>query len=161
MQVTDEQKQIIVEGISRGLKVLEACDEAGISYSDYRLAKSKDPLFDKNIQLAREDSAHLAVDELKTITDLCEDLVDTTAARIKSENIKWSASKAAPQVYGDALNINLNQTLDIGPALLAAQARVIPLLGSTKQKPVEREVEPIASGDTNAATEAALKGILE
>lgn len=63
-----------------------------------------------------------------SLIDMCDD--ETIAAHVlrqKSDNIKWLLARRAAKRYGDRLDINVNQTVDIGGALIEARKRA-PLL---------------------------------
>jgi terminase small subunit-like protein len=59
-------------------------------------------------------------DSLLTVADEYDDV---QRGRLKSENIRWILSKRKPLTYGDRLEVNLTQTVDIGAALLEAKSR--------------------------------------
>jgi hypothetical protein len=71
---------------------------------------------------------HNQVESLKNIVDGYSCMEDVNAARLRSDNIKWSASKIVPETYGDNINLNINHTLDLSSVLLAAENRIIPIL---------------------------------
>lgn len=45
-------------------------------------------------------------------------------ARLKSENVRWLAARAKPEVYGDRLNLDVRQQVDIATTLIEARKRV-------------------------------------
>jgi hypothetical protein len=50
---------------------------------------------------------------------------DVQRQRLESDNIKWFLGKRNPRIYGDKLELNVNQTIDIGSALSEARARAL------------------------------------
>jgi hypothetical protein len=48
---------------------------------------------------------------------------DVNRARLIIDTQRWMASKLIPKVYGDKLDINVTQTIDIGSALAEARSR--------------------------------------
>jgi hypothetical protein len=71
-------------------------------------------------QLAR---AELLVEE---IVDIADTESDPQKARVRTDVRKWYASKMQPQKYGDRVDINVNQTVDINAALSEAKRRALP-----------------------------------
>ncbi len=61
------------------------------------------------------------VDELIVIPD---EYTNPIVAKLKSDNIKWLASKRKPTVYGDRLDLNVTSSVDIKAALSEARDRV-------------------------------------
>jgi hypothetical protein len=72
---------------------------------------------------ARLTKAEISVDELLKIAD---EEIDPQRARNRIDARKWVAAKYNAQVYGDRLDLNVNQTVDIGAALAEARARLSP-----------------------------------
>lgn len=86
------------------------------------------PFFKQELNIARETAIDFLVDELPTIADDCQTLVDVGAKRIKAENIRWLAAARKPQSYGARLDVKHSHTLDLSNVLAAADARTLPLL---------------------------------
>lgn len=141
--LTSEEKEIALGHAVEGLSLREIFRTIKIGPREFYEALKQDPSFSTEFQRVREIGLDLRVESLIHIADDCENMTQVHAARIKSDNIKWVASKINPRMYGDRIDLNVNQTVDIGAALAAAASRVMPLL--TTPQP-EREVEslPIA-----------------
>lgn len=58
------------------------------------------------------------------IVDIADTDVDPVRARNRIDARKWYASKIKPLKYGDRLDVNLTQTVDISSALTEARQRV-------------------------------------
>jgi hypothetical protein len=128
LELTDAQKQIVIERVTVGDKLEAICAGLGIwrhAFSNYLI---KDPFFAKQYALARANFLEDHVERLFTIADDCTNLIDVGSARVKSDNIKWIAAKWKPEVYGENLNLNVNHSLDLSSVLLAAENRVLPIL---------------------------------
>lgn len=124
---TEEQKEVFLQAIISGSNVTEACKKIGVSDWTLYTYSNKDPIFDKDVSAARVEYAKRQVDNLIRITDDVDSMIGVGNARIKSENIKWMASKRIPHIYGDTLNINANVHLDLGETLKAANNRLVSL----------------------------------
>jgi hypothetical protein len=58
--------------------------------------------------------------------------MDSHAARVVLDSMRWRASKLAPKVYGDRLDVSVTDTrISITGALQAAQARLVDVLDVT------------------------------
>lgn len=141
--ISPTQQEEICERLINGEQTFKILKTMGIPWNWLPKYAAVDPLFSKELKNARELAMHCLVETLITITDDCESIMDVHAARIKSENIKWSASKIVPAVYGENINLNVNHHLDLSSVLLAAENRVIPILQAKQAL-----LAPIASTPT-------------
>jgi hypothetical protein len=58
--------------------------------------------------------------------------MDSHAARVVLDSMRWRASKLAPKVYGDRLDVQVSDTrISISGALAAAQARLVDVVDVT------------------------------
>ena len=58
--------------------------------------------------------------------------MDSHAARVVLDSMRWRASKLAPKVYGDRLDVSVSDTrISISGALQAAQARLVDVVDVT------------------------------
>lgn len=85
--------------------------------------------------LARENKADMLAEE---IIDIADTDPDPNSARIRVETRRWYASKLRPKVYGDKIDVNINQTVDISAALSDAQKRREKLISEIPPKRIER-----------------------
>ncbi len=117
---TQEQLDIALQMASEGQSItaiLQAiCSD---SHAFYRY-KEHHLDFVKKFEHARQEGLEVVADRLLTLAD---EEQDVQRARLKSDNFKWLLSKRKPQVYGDKLDLNINQTVDISIALSEARAR--------------------------------------
>lgn len=119
------EKQHIVDETEKGHTLTAICKRLKLEVSAVAKEYVKDPDFRQRVYAAREFATHNQVESLLTIADDAKNLTDVHIARLKSDNIKWVAGKRMPNVYGDKFSLDVNHTIDIGPALLAAAGRAI------------------------------------
>lgn len=112
---TEEIEQEIFRRISSGETVMHICGNDRDSFLPSettfyaRLAADKD--FAEEYIRAREAQAHHETDEIKLIADEATP-ENYNVARLKIDARKWRASKMAPKVYGDRLDLtNSDSTL--------------------------------------------------
>lgn len=81
------------------------------------------PGLSESYSQAQKARAELMVEETVEITD---EEPDPQRARVRIDARRWYASKMQPQKYGEKLDLNVNQTVDIGLALKEARKRLLP-----------------------------------
>lgn len=123
----------IVVKIGQGVDISAICDEYSISRFFFHDWARRDTLFGQRVEQARKVAADIAVEQLKTLGD----------DKLKSDNIKWVASKIDREKYGEKMEVNVNQTLDISGILAAANARLGPMLD-------QRDLEKLQANETIA-----------
>lgn len=77
-----------------------------------------------SVRLARamEISADFLVDEA---IDAARNEPDVMRARVIAENNRWAASKRNSKRYGDRIDLNVSQSIDISSTLMEARARIL------------------------------------
>lgn len=103
---------------------------------------------------AMEIRAELLVDEMTEIADSND---DPQRVRNRVDVRKWIASKLLPKKYGERIDLNVTQTIDIGEALREAKARIVrPVIDQlpTPQPQVIdlQDVSPIEPRDQESRT---------
>lgn len=140
-QLTDEEKTLAIELASAGQpidKIRKAINMVASEFHKYRL---ENPTFENQFARARQEGLEELADQLLEVT---EKFQDVQKARVHSENIRWVLSKRKPHVYGDRIDLNVNQTIDIGSALQEARKRAL-LPDSYQETPrVTQVVETIS-----------------
>lgn len=130
------QPALITSGANATLDTCKACIKAvfgGESVVDYLRDVGMEPqtFYDtlkKNPELqdayadAKRFRAEILANEIVHIADT-ED--DPQKARNRIQARQWYASKVSPREYGDRMDINVTQTIDIGSALADARARAL------------------------------------
>ena len=94
--------------------------ELGITTSTlYRWSESS-PLFAAAFARARDTGIDVLVDSL---VGLAETEQDVYRARLKSDNIKWLAERRARRRYGQQIDLNITERVDLGGTLIEARKR--------------------------------------
>lgn len=121
-RVTPEQQIQCLKMLATGNSWRAIGVELGID--ELRLLRFRDsnPVFAAESARAIEQGLHALADSL---IDLPDQYADPIKARLKSENIKWFLSKRMHRVYGDKLDVNIEQSVSIQAALDAANQRVL------------------------------------
>ena len=126
--ITEKEKEEIILRTIKGQTMVSICLALDIPRHAITYLKNKDPIFANKLKTSREEATHDKVESLSTICDDVTDLIGVNVARIKSDNIKWTAGKILPHEYGDKMQLDVNQRIDIGPALEAMHGRMISAL---------------------------------
>ncbi len=127
-QVSYSEMQAILEETAQGIEITDICKKYGIHLFHFKKQLMNDSLFISEFNMARSVAAEALVAKLLTIGEDVNNGGDTASAKIKSDNIKWIASKHAREIYGEKMDVAVHQTLDLSKVLEAANARVIPML---------------------------------
>jgi hypothetical protein len=120
VKLTKEQEVVALEMACAGEPIKKIIEAILVSEHEFWLYKEHNPDFQSNFERARQEGLEHMADSLITIYDHEQDV---QRARGKSDNFKWLLSKRKPQVYGDKIDINVNQTIDISGALNEARQR--------------------------------------
>lgn len=118
--VTDQSVSNVIEHVLNGATLKEAASRCGMTPSlfNYRLQSDREAA----IAYARavEIRADLLADEALTIAD---NENDAAKARNQIQVRQWLASKLYARRYGDRIDLNVTQTLDVTSTLAEARAR--------------------------------------
>ncbi len=125
IQALDSKAQIdrVIELILDGMPLREAVKSVGLTPQlfNYRLQSDKKA----SVAYARaiEIKADMLADEVVHVADS-----DTDPAKVRNQMQarQWLASKLYAKRYGDRIDLNVTQTVDIGATLAEARARVLP-----------------------------------
>jgi len=150
-KLTREQKIKAIELLSEGLGPVKICRELMITAMEYHQALSEDSDFE--LQAARAQSIGFDV-MADSLLEMNEQYGDVQKARLQSDNIKFILSKRKPQVYGDRIDINLTQTVDISAARAEALRRALPGRDSNDNHSIETreviEIQASSATDTQS-----------
>lgn len=117
----------LVEGIIKELyegKSLKSClDILGLQAYIFFSFLYESPDLMNSYDRAQQARTEMLVDEIVEIADTEP---DPQKARVRTDCRKWVASKMKPNKYGERLDININQTVDISSALTDARKRALP-----------------------------------
>ncbi len=112
----------IIELFSQGMTISNIAKTVGISVACITQWRLKYPLFDNEVSRAQTIGFEVQADSILEIADTYEDV---NQARLKSDNLKWVLSKRASSTYGDRMELNVNQSIDITGALTEAKGRAL------------------------------------
>jgi len=79
---------------------------------------------------ARKAQADVLFDRMETVEEqVSAGTMDSHAARVVLDSMRWRASKLAPKVYGDRLDVSVTDNrISITGALQAAQSRLVDVI---------------------------------
>lgn len=109
--------------LAQGFLVNAVCEEVGIGFSTLMQWREKYPKFQEAYTRAELVGFDVLAEQLLSITD--DAAADVQRQRLKSDNIKWFLGKRAPKTYGDRIDVNVTQTIDLGQALQDARQRAL------------------------------------
>jgi hypothetical protein len=112
----------VIREIARGANLGEYLADIGMTtIRFYELAETT-PELSAAYARAKRARAELVAQEIVAIADSEQ---DAQRARNRIQARQWYASKILPREYGDRMDINVTQTIDIGSALQDARARAL------------------------------------
>jgi exoribonuclease R len=140
--LSEEQVRRALELAAEGLSIKDIRKEIGVSADELYKFRQVDATFDQKFKIARQEGLEELADSL---LDIVDEYQDVQKARVKSENIRFLLSKRKPHVYGDRIDINITERVDIAAALNEAKAR---LNNSREVKEIDTPaIHVIQSGD--------------
>jgi hypothetical protein len=111
----------IIQAIANGAKIKDATIDHGVTYWVFHKWLCDDPELDGLYSRARAARMELITDE---IIEIADNEVDAQKARNRIDARKWMASKLSPAKYGDRIDLNVNQSVDLKTPYLEAINRV-------------------------------------
>jgi hypothetical protein len=134
---TDDVAEIqdkVVDAIQTGRSLRQVCADDGMP--DFRTVQRwivADGQFAVKYTRARVAQADTLFDRMEAVEEaVSAGTMDSHAARVVLDSMRWRASKLAPKVYGDRLDVSVTDTrISITGALAAAQARLVDVLDVT------------------------------
>jgi hypothetical protein len=121
--LSDEQKALAIELAIKGVSIQKIREAIKVDSRFFWEARVQDLAFDIEFNRARQEGLEELADGL---LEMNEQYGDVQKARLQSDNVKFLLSKRKPHIYGDRIDLNVNQTVDIGAAMKEAMARVLP-----------------------------------
>ena len=122
MELSDEQKDLAIKLASEGYALKYIADELCITRHALYIYRKQNPSFEMLFNDARQEGCEHLAEALLTVHD---EYVDVNKARLKSDNTKWYLSKIKPGRYGDRIDVNITQKVDISLALQQARQRAM------------------------------------
>ncbi len=133
-----EKVESILESVFRQLEdgesLISICKQKGYPTKETIWSWVKDsPIHYARYMRARQAQADGVVDKMHEVERrVSEGTLDAGAARVMLESMRWRAAKLAPKVYGDRLDVSVQDNrISISGALQAAQARLADVVDVT------------------------------
>ena len=118
----DPRLQGVITRVLDGLPLREAVKASGLTPELFHYHLSKDKAAAAAYARAVEIKADLLADE---IVHLADGDGDPAKVRNQIQARQWLASKLYAKRYGERIDLNVTQTLDIGSTLAEARARIM------------------------------------
>ena len=132
-EVTEIQEKLLAE-IQTGRSLRQVCTDEGMPHFTTVLRwVAADGQFASKYARARTAQADTLFDRMEAVEEaVSAGTMDSHAARVVLDSMRWRASKLAPKVYGDRLDVQVSDTrISISGALAAANARLVDVVDVT------------------------------
>lgn len=117
--------KLVIDRVAEGYSLRKIMEEHGVHPGTFIRALGADTELEQEYNLAQQIRSEQLVEEIIEIADTDHDPI---RARVRIDARKWYASKMRPSKYGDKLDINVHQVVDIRGAIEAARARSIEVI---------------------------------
>ena len=129
-EVCEIQEKVVAE-IQTGRSLRQVCADEGMP--DFRTVQRwivADGQFAVKYARARMAQADVLFDRMEAVEEaVSAGTMDSHAARVVLDSMRWRASKLAPKVYGDRLDVSVSDSrISITGALAAAQSRLVDVI---------------------------------
>ena len=133
IEVCEIQERLVAE-IQTGRSLRQVCGDEGMP--DIRTVTRwlvADADFAHKYARARMAQADVLFDRMEAVEEqVSAGTMDSHAARVVLDSMRWRASKLAPKVYGDRLDVQVSDSrISITGALAAAQLRLADVVDVT------------------------------
>ena len=132
-EVAEIQEKLLAE-IQTGRSLRQVCQDEGMPHAATVMRWIQAfPDFANKYARARTAQADTLFDRMEAVEEaVSAGTMDSHAARVVLDSMRWRASKLAPKVYGDRLDVSVSDTrISISGALQAAQARLVDVVDVT------------------------------
>ena len=146
--------ETLLEQIEIGKSMREVCRMDGMpDHTTVIRWMRDDAVLATKYARARTAQADTLFDRMEAVEEaVAAGTMDSHAARVVLDSMRWRASKLAPKVYGDRLDVSVSDTrISISGALLAAQSRLA-LLHDAAQV---QDVQDVQAKDAESEGEGA------
>ena len=129
-EVAEIQERLVAE-IQTGRSLRQVCGDDGMPhFATVMRWIAADANFASRYARARTAQADALFDRMEAVEEaVSAGEMDSHAARVVLDSMRWRASKLAPKVYGDRLDVQVtDQRISISGALQAAQARLVDVI---------------------------------
>jgi hypothetical protein len=120
-----------LEQIQTGRSMRQVCTDDGMPHAATIMRWiSEDADFASKYARARMTQADVLFDRMEAVEEaVSAGTMDSHAARVVLDSMRWRASKLAPKVYGDRLDVSVSDArISITGALQAAQSRLVDVI---------------------------------
>lgn len=110
LKLTQDDKDLILEGIEAGLSNKRACQEVGVDPSTFYLTLSRDPEFSERYQIAKAASVDALVDQADEAADdarRAKSGHEVAGAKVFIDHKMRVASRLAPQRWGEKAQVHV------------------------------------------------------
>ena len=124
----------LIDEIQTGRSLRQVCQDEGMPHFTTVLRwVAADADFASKYARARTAQADTLFDRMEAVEEaVSSGTMDSHAARVVLDSMRWRASKLAPKVYGDRLDVSVSDTrISISGALQAAQSRLVDVIDVT------------------------------
>jgi hypothetical protein len=131
--VAEIQNRFLAE-IQTGRSLRQVCQDDGMPHASTVMRWMQAfPDFANKYARARTAQADTLFDRMEAVEEaVAAGTMDSHAARVVLDSMRWRASKLAPKVYGDRLDVQVSDTrISISGALQAAQSRLVDVVDVT------------------------------
>jgi len=143
MQLAPVQHETLLAVALEGKPLKEIAAAVGLTVRTlFRIAES-DITFRNALAQARDSGIDVLVDEMLTIAR--DENIPVDRARVLCDVIRWIAARRAQRRYGDRLDMNINQSIDLAGTLIEARRR--------SEQPVCNQLDPAQSQVIDATYE--------
>lgn len=140
VQTPKERARQAIEAIANGDTLRVALANMGLTGASLNALLSSDRELAVAYARALEIRADLYADEIITISD--DETKDPHRARNQIQARQWVAGKHHAKRYGDRIDLNVTQTIDIGSTLAEARSRLLRPI-SDQQETIDAEYQVI------------------
>lgn len=120
-----EKVVTVIEMVAEGALLKKSLEEQGLRPVEFFRALRTDTQLEMDYDSAQLSRAELLVEEL---VDIADTEADPIRARVRIDARKWYASKMRPSKYGERIDLNITQVVDIRAAIADARKRVIDIV---------------------------------
>ena len=145
----------IMAQLEMGRSLVQVCKDDGMPDRETVSRWMRDePAYAAKYAYARAMQADTLFSEMADVENKVQaGTMDSHAARVVLDSMRWRASKLAPKVYGDRLDVQVSDTrISISGALQAAQARLVDVVDVTPRLEQTNNVQNVqdVQGDDQA-----------
>ncbi len=124
---TEEQKALAIEMAIDGETIGRIVDALCTTRKIFYMYRQQYPSFENAFARACQEGLDCIAEDMR---DTARTETDVQRARLIVDTDKWILSKLKPSLYGDRIDVNINQTIDISGALKEARNRALPSANS-------------------------------